>query len=441
MTGSSKVAYCTQCRNEIPQDAVFCQHCGASQANAPKDIDPALQPAQKGGGFRKVLKWTGIGCGGLIGLFVVLIIIGIIASSGEDDTEEQNSAAQAVPESTTKGETTAPPPRMPTDMPTSTPMPAAEPTPTPMPTAAPTPTPIPTATPAPMPIQMELTELLEEYDQNKVRANTRLRYQENGKIPVSTSGYVEEVEEHYVVVTPTQERFPLKSLYCYYADTGTALHLTKGQPVSVTGRVKGEDGYTSRVYMFACEFEGIELDKNPAVSAQELRQNTVQVFCISDSIFSPGYKGTGVIINAEEGIILTVHHVVADENECAKIEVELPGIEDRVPATTVKHCASIDRARLRISPEILSGLSLQPIYRSAAPAQSDQEIYFWGYGPEELRMGAGTVMDVIGENIITDAYAVPGDSGSPVFDEYGHLLGTMSRSNRSDRAVFTGDEC
>ena len=162
--------------------------------------------------------------------------------------------------------------------------------------------------------------------------------------------------------------------------------------------------------------------------------------CPSDSIFSTGYKGTGVIIDAEEGIILTVHHVVADANECAKIEVELPGIEDRVPLETVKHCASIDRARLRISPEVLSGLSLQPIYRATAPAQTDQEIYFWGYGPEELRMGAGTVMDVIGENIITDAYAVPGDSGSPVFDEYGHLLGTMSISNRSDRAVFTGDE-
>ena len=54
-------------------------------------------------------------------------------------------------------------------------------------------------------------------------------------------------------------------------------------------------------------------------------------------------------------------------------------------------------------------------------------------------MGTGIVMDVIGEGTITDAYAVPGDSGSPVFDEYGHLLGTISASNCSDRAVFTGD--
>ena len=174
---------------------------------------------------------------------------------------------------------------------------------------------------------------------------------------------------------------------------------------------------------------------------QELRNNIVQVFCLSGSIFSPGYKGTGVIIDAEEGVVLTVHHVIADENECEKIELELPGLESRVLATTVKHCASIDRARLRISPQVLAGRSLQPIYRAAAPAQTDQEIYFWGYGPGELRMETGIVKSVLSKDIVTDAYAVPGDSGSPVFDENGHLLGTMSRSNRSDRAVFTGDEC
>ena len=305
----------------------------------------------------------------------------------------------------------------------------------------PTPAPIPTATSTPVLIQMELAELLDEYDQNKVRANSRLRYQENGEIPVSTSGYISEIEELYVVVTPTQEQFLSPELHCYYADTRAALHLTKGQRVSVTGRVRGTDGYSSNVHMYLCEIEEIQLEKSPTVSAQELRNNVVQVFCLKGTIFTRGYKGTGIIMDAEEGIVLTVHHVVADENDCEKIEVEVPGIESRIPATTVKHCASIDRARLRISPQVLSGLSLQSIYRAAAPAHADQEIFFWGYGPGELRMGTGIVKDVFGENIVTDAYAVPGDSGSPVFDENGHLLGTMSRSNRSDRAVFTGDEC
>ena len=119
--------------------------------------------------------------------------------------------------------------------------------------------PPPIPTPTPMPIQVELTELLDEYDQNKVRANTRLRYQENGKIPISTSGYVDEVEELYVIITPPQEQYSSQKLYCYYSDTRAALHLTKGQLVSVTGRVRADDGYSNRVYMFACEFGGIGL--------------------------------------------------------------------------------------------------------------------------------------------------------------------------------------
>ena len=165
--------------------------------------------------------------------------------------------------------------------------------------------------------------------------------------------------------------------------------------------------------MFACEFEGIDYDKNPTVLAQELRWNVVQVFCISDSIFSHDYRGTGVIVDAEEGIVLTVHHIIEDENECKTIEVQLQGSRSRIRATPGKHCASIDRARLLISAQALSALSLQPIYRAAAPAQVDQEIFFWGYGPGGLRMGTGIVKDVLWEDIITDAYAVPGDSGSP----------------------------
>lgn len=422
--------FCTECGGEISQGVAYCQHCGGSQANVATSPDPAVQPSKRGGGFRKVLKWTGIGCGGLVGLFVLIMIIGIFASATEDDAEENQSVEKAVVERTTGAEATPPP----------TSMPEAVPTPTVMPTVIPTSTPVPTATPNP-PIQVELIELLQEYDQNKVRANARLRYQENGRVPVSTSGYVDEVEELFVVITPLREGFSSERLYCYYADTRAALELTKGHFVSVTGRVRGDDGYSSRIYMFACEFEGVELDKNPPISAEELRQNAVKVFCKAGSIFASGRQGTGVVINVDEGIILTVHHVVADENECEKIEVELPGVEERVPVETVRHCASIDRARLRVSPQVLSQLSLQTIHRSAAPAHTDQEIYFWGYGPGELRKATGIVKDVLREDVVVDAYAVPGDSGAPVFDEYGHLLGTMSRSNRSDRAVFTGDEC
>ena len=315
----------------------------------------------------------------------------------------------------------------------------------PTPTVASDLTPTPTATPAL--IKMALTDLLDEYDQNKVRANTLLRYQQNGKRPVSTSGYISRIEELYSVVTPAQERYSPLELYCYYADTKAALHLTKGQFVSIAGRIRGMDEYSSVVHMIECEFEGIQLESYPKVSIVSLRENVVQVFCVQEaSLFgvvtlSSENKGTGVIIDAENGVILTVHHVVADENDCTKIEVELSGSTSRITATTLKHCASIDRARLRIFPGALASQSFQPIYRASAPAQIDQEVYFLGYGPGRLRMETGVVKKIWGKDIVTDAYAVPGDSGSPVFDENGHLLGTISSGNRSDRTVFTGDEC
>lgn len=361
-------------------------------------------------------------------LLVVVIVLAAVFGSDTGDSEGADQVRVVNPEASPTPERAEP---------TPTPMPT--PTPAPIPTA--TPTPFPTATPAPMPIGVELARLLDEYDQNKVRADTRLRYLENGKVPVSTSGYVYEVEELYVVISPEREEYSSQNLYCYYADVRVALDVTKGQRVLVTGRVTGTEGYSSRVNMTACEFEGLSYKKNPSVQAQELRRNVVEVFCTSGSFFSSEYKGTGIITDAQEGTVLTVHHIVEEENGCDKVEVKAPGIDDRVPATVVRHCASIDRARLRVAPEALAGLYLQPIFRAAAPARPDQEIYFWGYGPGELRMESGIVRDVRGENIVTDAYAVAGDSGSPVFNEYGHLLGTMSRSNRSDISVFTGNEC
>ena len=127
---------------------------------------------------------------------------------------------------------------------------AAPSTPTPLPTATliSTPTPMQTATPAPAPIRVDLSELLDEYEQNKVRANARLRYRKNGKIPVSTSGYVSKVEELYVTITPEQSS--RQELLCYYADTRSAFHITKDQLISVAGKVSGEGENSGNIIMF-----------------------------------------------------------------------------------------------------------------------------------------------------------------------------------------------
>ena len=447
------MAYCHKCGGELPPNAAFCSQCGTKLGNAPANVSPSPlftppeQPRKKGGTGKTVLKVVGIGCGGFIALIVLLAIIGTIVGGTDENlpTERVSNESESAGTATVVTRPTPASTAVPTPTPTTTPPATPASTPTPTATPTPTPTPMPTPSPATEPIEITITDILREYDQNKVRANSRLRYLENGKIPVSTSGYVSDVEELYVSLTPMKEESFLsfqEELTCYYADTRVAVHLTKGQSVSVTGKVRGEGGIFGGVSMFGCEFEGIELEKNPYVSAQAIRNNVVQVLCLKQGLFSTsGYNGTGLIINPQEGIVFTVHHVVRDENECDEIEVEIPGTEDRLPASVVKHCGSIDRALLRIDPERLQALTLQPIYRAGAPAQEDQEIYFWGYGSDELRMETGIVTTHLGEFTATDAYAIKGDSGGPVFNENGHLLGTMSRSNMSDISMYTGDEC
>ena len=140
------------------------------------------------------------------------------------------------------------------------------------------------------------------------------------------------MEELFVVITPSPGRILIRKSVLLLCDTKAAIELTKGQSVSMTGRVIGDAGYSSRIYMFACEFEGIELNRPPTILAEDLRQNAVKVFCKKGSIFGSVLQGTGIVINVNEGIILTVHHVVADENECENIEIELPGVEERILA-------------------------------------------------------------------------------------------------------------
>ena len=373
------------------------------------------------------VKSNSIGCGPYLLLsvfFGLLIIIGLIIDSARDKSPNQGATTRSI------GAVT----RL-TSTPTSTP------TLTPTPTA----TPVPTATPTRPPIVMQLDTLLNEYTENKVRANARLGYQENGKIPVTISGYVSEVEELHVDIRPSQSNRGLSygGVNCYYSNVAAALHLTKGQLITITGKISGEDDYSTRIAIFDCEIEGLSLPTLPIVHAQVVRKNTVQVFCTAQSLLgTTSYKGTGVIIDPSAGLILTVHHVI--DKDCEKIAVEIPGHAERVPASIDKHCASIDRAHLRIPPLALTGLAIKPIYRAAAPAQVDQEVYFWGFGTGELRLETGVVTSVSsiwGDSTSTDAHAIPGDSGSPVYNEYGHLLGTMSRSNSSDRSTYTGKQC
>ena len=128
------MTFCAQCGSEIGSESRFCAHCGVPAG----DDSPGPGP-QKRGTARRVLKWAGIGCGSLVALFIVLVIIGIAIGT---DTPTR-TAPTAIP--TARVVNVVPPVQ-----PIATPEPVVKvvpPTSTPTPTATATPEPTPTPEP------------------------------------------------------------------------------------------------------------------------------------------------------------------------------------------------------------------------------------------------------------------------------------------------------
>ena len=73
---------CPNCGTESSERTAFCTQCGAS---FPK----------RRGTAKKILKWGGLGCGGLLGLFIVIaIIVGV--TTGKPSPDEQETPTRAL---------------------------------------------------------------------------------------------------------------------------------------------------------------------------------------------------------------------------------------------------------------------------------------------------------------------------------------------------------
>ena len=74
--------YCQQCGGAVAESAHFCTRCGVAITPSQTDSPPARsdQQRQSSQGKKPLLKWAGIGCGGLLGLFILAAIIAVIAS-------------------------------------------------------------------------------------------------------------------------------------------------------------------------------------------------------------------------------------------------------------------------------------------------------------------------------------------------------------------------
>jgi putative serine protease PepD len=157
-------------------------------------------------------------------------------------------------------------------------------------------------------------------------------------------------------------------------------------------------------------------------------------------------EGTGIVLN-DEGLILTNDHVVKGARS---ITIDASGSSNTTRgATLVGEEANKDLALIRVDP---TGLGLKPLtFASSSSVQVGDTVYAIGtpYGLEEtFTKGIVSALDreisapdgaKIADSIQTDAALNPGNSGGPLLNEGGEVIGVNSQI-ASDAASVDGSQ-
>jgi putative serine protease PepD len=226
------------------------------------------------------------------------------------------------------------------------------------------------------------------------------------------------------------------------AVTASAFFLASGHP-------SGHDTNSSEVTSKAsgsASGDRREISSSTPTAAQVYRRDSTGVVSIKTVTAMGQDTGTGIVLNGS-GLILTNNHVIA---EGASITVS-PGKSSNVsrPATVVGADASSDLALIKIDP---SGLGLTPLKLvSSSSLQVGDLVYAIGnpYGLDEtLTKGIVSALEreiaapdgaVIKGAIQTDAALNPGNSGGPLLNEQGEVVGVNSQI-ASDQAEVPGSQ-
>ncbi len=184
-----------------------------------------------------------------------------------------------------------------------------------------------------------------------------------------------------------------------------------------------------------------------ALTATQLYQQDSTGVVAIKAVTSEGEdEGTGIVLN-EQGLILTNDHVIKG---ATSLSVDASGSSKKTTsATLVGEEANQDLALIKVDP---SGLGLKPLtLASSSSVQVGDTVYAIGtpYGLEETftkgivsalsREIAAPDGSKIAGAIQTDAALNPGNSGGPLLDEQGEVIGVNSQI-ASDAAQTEGSQ-
>jgi putative serine protease PepD len=210
----------------------------------------------------------------------------------------------------------------------------------------------------------------------------------------------------------------------------------------------GSSTTTTRTASTAATSSGTRrvVDSTAPTATQIYQRDSTGVVAIKAITATGEDEGTGIVLN-EKGLILTNDHVVAG---ATSISVEANGSSSMVrTAKVVGEEANQDLALISVEP---SGLNLKALtLASSTPVQVGDSVYAIGnpYGLEEtLTRG---IVSALGREISapdgskitgaiqTDAALNPGNSGGPLLNEEGEVIGVNSQI-ASDAASVEGSQ-
>ena len=221
---------------------------------------------------------------------------------------------------------------------------------------------------------------------------------------------------------------------------------TTGSSTSNVGAVRAATPASSSLGGTRREVSASSGSSKVLTATQIYQQDSTGVVAIKAVTGEGEDEGTGIVLN-EQGLILTNDHVIKG---ATSLTVDASGSSKKTTsATLVGEEANQDLALIKVDP---SGLGLKPLtLASSSSAKVGDTVYAIGtpYGLEETftkgivsalgREIAAPDGSKISGAIQTDAALNPGNSGGPLLDEQGEVIGVNSQI-ASDAAQTEGSQ-
>ncbi len=149
------------------------------------------------------------------------------------------------------------------------------------------------------------------------------------------------------------------------------------------------------------------------------------------------YGGTGFVLSSD-GYVLTNFHLVSKADSV--IIESATDKSRRYRATVVYGDPAHDLAILKVNSESFKGFGTLPYTFRRKPSELGEPIFTLAYPREDIVYGEGSISSRTGFEGDTNAYQVsipvnPGNSGGPVFDAKGDVIGMISGKQTESEGV------